>query len=178
LDNLPAIRSTETRPAMVDRQTDFEITKLWRDRDVDRKPINIARALTDDERAACERRKRDLQLGTAPYAPSEGDRVVAAISRMFGGNRTMARIDDESAVAVAAGLLHILKPFPLWAIEAGCDALHEGEAVLNGKTLSPNYAPHDAEVRLVIKEIVKPYRDALDNVTALLAAPVRDARSA
>lgn len=163
---------------MVDLQTDFEITKLWRDRDVNRKPINIARALTDDERAACERRKRDLQLGTAPYAPSEDDRVVAAISMMFGGIRSLARIDDESAVAMAAGLRHALKPFPLWAIEAGCHALHIGEAVLDGKALSRSFAPNDSEVYGVIKEIVKPYRDALDNVTALLTAPVRDARQA
>lgn len=177
-DNLPAVRSTETRPAIVDRDADFEIAKLWRDRDVNRKPINIARALTESERSACERRKRELQIGCSPYTPSEDNQVVTAISRMFSGNRSLARLDDEAAVAMLAGLRHILKPFPLWAIEAGCHAIHTGEALLNGKALSRSFAPNDAEVYGVIKEIVAPYLRALDNVTALLAAPVRDARSA
>lgn len=175
---MPAVTSTATRPRMVDRVTDFEITKLWRDKNVSGVPTAIARAMTERERQSCERRQRELQVGCAPYAPLEDDRVVAAISRMFGGNRALARTDDESAVAMAAGLRHVLKPFPVWAIEAGCHAIHVGEAVLDGKALSKTWAPNDSEVYGVIKEIVAPYRRALDNVTALLAAPVRDARSA
>lgn len=163
---------------MVDRDADFEITKLWRDRDVNRKPLNIARALTDGERVLVERRKRELEIGCSPFTPSEQDRAVKAISMMFGGNRSLSRVDDESAVAMANGLQHILRKFPLWAIEAGCELIHCGEAIIDGRKMDKRWAVNDAEVYAVVKEIVKPYQQALDNVAALLCAPVRDKEQA
>lgn len=163
---------------MVDRDVDFEITKLWRDRDVNRRPVNIARALTEAERDMVERRRNELSQGCAPFATSETDRVVKAISRMLGGIRSLRNDDIEAAVAGIDGMRHLLKEFPLWAIEAGCLAIAKGEALVDGRRMDRRWAPNDSEVYGVIKEIVAPYLKALENVTALLAAPVRDARRA
>lgn len=163
---------------MVDRDADFEITKLWRDRDVNRRPTTIARALTDAERDIVERRRNELMLGCAPFSPAETDRAVKAISGMLGGIRSLRNDDIEAAVAGIDGLRRLLEEFPLWAIEAGCLAISKGEALVDGRRMDRRWAPNDSEVYGVIKEIVEPYRRALDNVTALLAAPVRDPRSA
>ena len=163
---------------MVDRDADFEISKLWRDRDVRGRPTTLARAMTEVERDVVERRRNELHLGCAPFALGETDSAIKAISRMLGGIRSLRNDDIESAVAGIDGLRRLLEEFPLWAIEAGCAAISKGEAMVDGRQMDRRWAPNDSEVYGVIKEIVAPYRKALDNVTALLSAPVRDARSA
>lgn len=171
--NLPAVRSTAVRPAIVDYAADYDISKLWRDRDEYGKPTTIARALTEGERATVERRRRELEIGCTPFTSADQDSAIEAMSLMFGGIKSLRHDDDEAAAANLNGLRHILKTFPLWAIEQGCHDIHCGEAVLNGKVLGISWCPNDAEVYQFIKQIVKPYRKALDNVTALLSAPVR-----
>lgn len=179
-DNLPAIRSTAAKPALVDFAADYDIPKLWRDHDVGGKGTTVARALTVNERSIVERRKVELQTCTAPFTASETDRVVTAISRMLGGIRSLRHDDEETAVAGLDGLRHILRSFPLWAIEAGCDLIHSGEAVIDGRKMDRRWAPNDSEVYAVVKDILKPYREQLDKATALLTAPVQqqDARRA
>lgn len=163
---------------MVDRDVDFEITKLWRDRDVNRRPTTLARALTDNERDMVERRRNELTIGCASFTAAESDRAVKAISGMLGGIRSLRNDSVEAAVAGIEGLRRTLSDLPLWAIEAGCLAISRGEAVVDGRTMDRRWAPNDSEVYGVVNALVAPYRQALDNVTALLAAPVRDARRA
>ncbi len=153
---------------------DFEIPKLWRELDVYGRPTRIARALTYDERAVLERRRNELKLGCAPFTAAESDRAVKAMSRMLGGIRSLSKDDLEAAVAGIDGLRYVLEDLPLWAIEKGCLAISQGEAVVDGRKMDRRWAPNDSEVYGVIKEIVAPYRKMLDDVTALLAAPVLD----
>jgi hypothetical protein len=170
--NLPAIRSTAQRPALVDRDADYDIAKLWRDRDEYDRPRSIARALTPGKRSVVERRHGELQAGLEPFTAAEQNQAVAAISRMLGGFRALRHDDEKSAVAGLDGLRHVLSPFPLWAIEAGCLAIAGGEAVIEGRRLDRRFPPNDSEVYGVVKEILRPYRAALDGAAALLEAPV------
>lgn len=176
--NLPAVASTAFKPALVDRDADYDVPRLWRDRDVYGVPKTIARALTEGEQAVVERRRNDLLIGCAPHAASETDRVVKAISRMLGGIRSLRHDDEETAVAGLDGLRHVLASFPLWAIETGCHTIHCGEAVFDGRKQDRRWAPNDSEVYVVVKEIVEPYRKILDAANALLAAPVREFENA
>lgn len=165
--------STAVKPALVDRAADYDIPKLWRDRDEYGRPRSIARSLTSGERSVIEHRRRELQLSCSPFTEAELDKAVAAISRMLSGFRSLRHDDDETAVAGLHGVLHALAPFPLWAIEAGCNAIHCGEAMLEGKKLSRSFPVNDPEVYAVVKEIVKPYLKILENTAALLVAPVQ-----
>jgi hypothetical protein len=173
--NLPAIgvRSTGERPAIVDHAADFDIPKLWRDRDVRGRPQSIARALTPGERSVVERRRDELRAACLPFLPRERDSVVVAISRMFGGFGALRHEDDEAAVARLDGLLYVLAPFPLWAIETVCLSISNHEAVLDGERLSRKYPPNDSEVCALTKELLRPYARALENASALLAAPIQ-----
>jgi hypothetical protein len=115
-----------------------------------------------------------LSASLAPYERDEEDKAVAAIASMFGGFRSM-RQGDEDAAAVLYGVRRVLASFPLWAIERGCLMIQSGEAMLAGKKLDRRFAPNDSEIYLVVKEIVKPYKLALEKAHALLAAPVEKA---
>jgi hypothetical protein len=171
--SLPAAEwSTAQKPALVDRDADYNIPRLWCARDVYGKPTAIFRALTDGERSVVCRRRDELSFGCAPFAPGEEDRAIAAMAAMLNGFRSMARHDDDVAVAGLDGLRRVLAPFPLWAIEQGCLAIQGGTATLDGEKLSKKYPPNDSEIRGVIAEIVKPYAEKRDAAMALLAAPV------
>jgi hypothetical protein len=169
---LPADRSTATRPAIVDRLVDFDMRRLWRELDTWGKPTAIARALTADERSAIERRRRDLLIGTAPFTDAEESTAVAAMSRMLGGFRSLRHEDDESVVAALHALRYVLSPFPIWAIEAGCLAIARGEAVIGDESLNRKFPPNDSEIYAVVKQIVKPYLQAITDAEWLLTAPI------
>jgi hypothetical protein len=98
---------------------------------------------------------------------------MRALSRMLGGFRSQRTVDDADAVAVLDGLRHVLRGFPLWAIEQGCDDIHLGRALLDGSRLTRAFAPNDAEIVGVIEQLVAPYRKLLASATALLSAPVQ-----
>jgi hypothetical protein len=171
--NLPANRSTAATPALLDRAADYDIPRLWCEFDVTGKPLAIFRALTDGERDVLQRRRVELELGCAPFTPAEQDQVADAVLAMLDGFRSLRNQDMENAAMSAQGLCRLLAPYPLWAIERGCSAIHGGDAVLDGERLSKKYPPNDAEIRSVVAEIVKPYLDLRDRTVALLAAPVK-----
>jgi hypothetical protein len=104
-------------------------------------------------------------------ARHEEDAAIAAISSMLGGFRSLKPTEREAA-AILDGIRRCLDGQPLWAIEAGCAKIHCGEAVVDGRKLTRQYPPNDSEVFGVVDQIVKPYRDTLEKLTALLSAPV------
>jgi hypothetical protein len=171
--NLPANRSTTEKPPLVDFAADYDIPKLWRDRDVNGRPRSIARELTPGERARVERRHRELQIGCSPFTPSEEDRVITALSEMLGGFRSLQRQCDEAAVAALTILRRLVAEFPVWAIEEACEALSRGKAMLDGKRINHDFAPNDSQVYGVIGEILAPYEKLRVRAAALLIAPVR-----
>lgn len=172
--NLPAAAewSTAQKPALIDHEADYNIPRLWCARDVYGKPTAIFRALTDAERGVVCRRRDELALGCAPFAPAERDQVADCISAMLDGFRSLRHEDLEKAIMGVDGLCRLLAAFPLWAIEQGCLAIQGGAATLDGEKLSKKYPPNDSEIRGVIAEIVKPYSEKRDATMALLAAPV------
>lgn len=169
---LPDDRSTLAKPALVDRTVDFDLRRLWREIDVAGKPTAIARALTAEERHAIERRIAELQIGCSPFTLAEESAAIAPISRMLGGFRSMRHEDDESAVAALHGLRHVLAPFPVWAIEAGCLSISRDEAMIGDEKLSRKFPPNDSEIYAVIRQIVKPYLAILADAEWLLSAPI------
>jgi hypothetical protein len=130
------------------------------------RPVALGRALSADERSRTERRCAELESGCAPFTPGERDLVVGILSQMLGGFRSLRHEDDESAVASLAGLMRVLTPYPLWAIEDTCLAIASGEAVLDGKKLNGSYPPNDAEVCILVKAALKPYHDGLQSAPA------------
>jgi hypothetical protein len=158
---------------LVDHAADYDIPKLWRDKDVRGISRSIARELTPGERARVQRRRDELQIGCSPFLPSEDDRVIAALSEMLGGFRSLQRQGDEAAVAALAVLRRLVAEFPVWAIEEACEALKRGTAILDGRRISHEYPPNDSQVYGVIKEILAPYEKLRISATALLMAPVQ-----
>jgi hypothetical protein len=170
---LRANQSTAEKPPLIDRAADYDIPKLWRDLDVRGRPRFIARELTSAERTCLERRHNELQIGCSAFTSSEEDRVIAALSEMLGGFRSLQRQGEEAAVAALDILCRRVVEFPVWAIEKGCEALGNGEAMVDGRRISRAYPPHDSQVYGVIKEILAPYEKLRTSAAALLIAPVQ-----
>jgi hypothetical protein len=117
-----------------------------------------------------------LRASLSPFTFDEKDCVIIAISDMLSGFRSL-RHSEEDAVAMLDSLQRVLAEFPLWAIEEGCRAIHQGRAFVDGRKLDRRYPPHDPEIYGVIEGIVKPFREALHRARALLDAPI-DAKRA
>jgi hypothetical protein len=171
--SLPVIKSTTEKPSFIDRVADYEIPKLWRDWDVRGIPRSIARELSPGERTHMQRRHDELYIGCSSFLPSEKDRVIAALSEMLGGYRSLQRQSEEAAVAALEVLRRLLARFPLWAIEQGCTVISDGAAMLNGRHVGIGWPPDDSQICLLIKEIVAPYEKLRVNAAALLIAPVQ-----
>lgn len=122
------------------------------------------------------KRQIQLSLSLAPYPPSDRDRVAIAVSTMLASFRSM-RQTEASAVATVSLLVDALSEFPAWAIEKTCASIRvkgwrcRKEGV---EYMEKNWPPNDANVVDAVREVVAPYRRALENAKALLAAPIDD----
>lgn len=165
--NLPAKAGPFGPPRLVDRDADYVIpARVWSNWIPAVGARSIIRELKSDERAALTRRESELSTALVAYPPLDEHRVIAAISSMLGGYRSM-RHQDGDAVAILDGTRRVLAEFPAWAIERGCLMIQQGVTVLDRR-----YAPNDAEIYAVVLDVVKPYRDALRTVAGVLAAPI------
>jgi hypothetical protein len=169
LPSLPAKRDADGLSVAFDRECDLEMPRcLFSAWIPDAGQREIVRALTAGERAKLDTRAVALEQALTPYLPDEGHRVSAEIAAMFGGFRAMRQLGEDIAATVEI-TRRVLRQFPLWAIAKGCMLIAQGCCGLDRR-----YAPNDAEIYEVMAEIVRPYREALQRVLALLSAPVEE----
>ncbi len=79
----------------------------------------------------------------------------------------MRRVSADDIDVMVHVLLVVLRDFPAWAIKEACRRIVMNEAGLDGE-----WPPNDIQVHAVVANVVKPYREALNKVTALLEAPI------
>lgn len=153
-------------PALIDRECDFVLPRLfapWRE---DGKLQEIVRALTDGERSKLEMRRDELIAGLAPFSDAQFGAVEAAIDAMFAGFRSM-RSKGDAADAETGISAAVLREYPRWAIEDACFMIARGKAGLD-----PQWPPNDAQIVEVVERIILSRRKTLKTITALLEAPV------
>jgi hypothetical protein len=129
-------------------------------------PREIVRAMTETERATITLRAGELQDALRPFMPEERELVEAAVSALLNGFRSMRQTGEE-VNAVVAITVCVLEEFPLWAIGKGCLQIARGRAGLD-----PRYPPNDTQICNIIDRILHPYRQKLQMLQNLLAAPV------
>jgi hypothetical protein len=126
-------------------------------------PCELVRALTDEERDRVQARLGELRVG---LAPDKRDRaaIISVLAGMLSGFHSMRQHGDaaETMVRVTA---HVLREFPLWAIQRVCLKVAQGKAGLD-----PHWPPSDAEMYAAVQTEVAPYRKDLTNAEVLLAA--------
>lgn len=156
----------------MDRACDIELPRLLSSWLPDRGAREVRRALTSGERRALQARADALGNGLAGYHPSERKQVEAQIGAMLGGFRSMRQQDADARGAMMAAAA-ALREFPLWAISKACLMIARNEAGLDRR-----FAPNDAELSNVVRNIVRGYRKRLATVEVLLAAPVEPSKAA
>ena len=72
--------------------------------------------------------------------------------------------DVEATLTIAAG---VLRDFPAWGIERACLKIARHEVGLDAR-----YAPNDGQIADVVREVLRPYRQALEQASGLLAGSV------
>ena len=135
-------------------------------------PVELWREMRPDERGPLEARAAALDLALRPFREDQVTDVEASIGAMLAGFRSM-RQQGEAVEDVVVITRAVLREFPAWAIAQGClkIARHETRS-------DPRFAPNDAEIVEVVRNVVKPYREALDAATALLGAVVQSGETA
>lgn len=124
------------------------------------------RALTDEERAALQRRVAELRHRLLPFDPEESSLVEASVAGMLSGFRSMRQTDEAAEVTLGI-TSRVLAEYPLWAIEETC------LAIARGKAGNRKFPPNDSEMCSLVDGRLWPYRAALARAEALLAAPVQ-----
>lgn len=157
---------TDKAPPLLNRAADIEMPKLFRGPIIDGESRQISRALYEGERRGLTARAVELRDGLRPHIPDEDALVEAELLAMLGGFRNV-KLSGENAAATAANMRTVLGAFPLWAIAKACMRIAGGEAGLD-----TTWAPNDAQVAQVVRDVVAPYRRTLEIVEQLLAAPV------
>lgn len=132
----------------------------------------IVRPLADAERNALQARADELRDAMTPCQAHQHAAAESAIAAMLSGFRVM-RQKGEDVEATVRISRHILRDFPLWAILRGCLLIAQ-----NSAGLDPRWAPNDAELCGVVREVVRFHRAALDRCEALLCAPVENSEPA
>lgn len=157
-------------PAQTDEETDKLARRLWSNFKPEFGRRALVRALAASERAALQRRAEALTNSLLPFTPNQRLEVDAAITAMLGGFRALQLSPDLAEITVQV-ILTVLRDFPAWAIKEGCRRIVNNEAGLDRR-----YAPNDTEIHAVVADVVRPYLQAINTVTALLEAPVEAER--
>lgn len=160
-------------PPVANRLTDVEIPRsAWSNWTPDSGPRQLRRALTADERTALESRRDELAPVLRPYERNEVDRVVLALTDMFGGFPSMRR-DDEEAVSRLNAARRVLAEFPAWAIAKGCHNIQSLGVWRDGK-FNREWPPSDAEIAHEVRACMRLYSDQHRSAVALLEAEVEN----
>lgn len=140
--------------------------------------IELARPLERQERAALERRVRELAPVLEPFdreRSGDTDRVAAAAGDMYGSFPSMRGVD---AVARIHSLMNSMARhgLPTWAVEQACRSIQDNgyeRADYDGKKRTERqWAPSDSEVAVVATRIVGKRAAAKTNALAILGAKV------
>jgi hypothetical protein len=163
---LSAMRDRDGLPVWRDKEIDEDLPRaLYGGWTPDPAYRQLARPMTNGERAAIEARAAALELALEPFGEEDRGRVDESVSAMFSGFRSMGRQSGDQVGATIEVTMAVLAPFPAWAIAKGCLKVARNEAGLDRR-----FAPNDGEVADVVKEIVRPYKAALTGARGLLLA--------
>jgi hypothetical protein len=154
---------SENLPPMFDQTVDRNLQSLICFRQ-NNGAVELRRALTPAERLVVEAREGGLWLAIEPYGSDDRKELAAFLSTMFSGFRSM-RQQGENVDETIMVTLVVLREFPFWAIKATCLKVASG----NG---NPHWAPNDAELSVMARAMVEPYRAAHDRARRLLEAKV------
>jgi hypothetical protein len=132
----------------------------------DGRPRPLQRVLTTGERGAVEARAAALELALAPFGQEQRATVEAAVGAMFNGFRAMRQQGDDIEYS-ALVTLGVLRDFPAWAIERACLKIARHEVELDAR-----YAPNDGQIADVVREVLRPYRQAFEQASGLLRGSV------
>jgi hypothetical protein len=127
--------------------------------------------LTSEERNALEGRRDELEGIVQPNGERDVNRIVLAITDMFGGFPSMRQRDDDAVVARVDGARRVLSEFPAWAIERGCLGLQMNGVWRDGK-FERQWPPSDAEIVAAVRDAARLYADTYHSAVALLSATV------
>jgi hypothetical protein len=161
-DRLPALFV----PA-VDRGIPDRVVMFWENGGVGLGTPLLRRRLTDVEKSALEQRASELRNALVPWPESSRDMLLEELSGMLGAWPSMQRLDEETAMCMAAAYLWTVRERPHWAIIKACEMVRAGTAGLN-----PVYCPSEPEFNIIIGRRVAPYADALRRTQALIDAKV------
>lgn len=122
--------------------------------------------MNPEERGAVEVRVAALEVALRHHGDADRAEIEGAIAGMLSGFRSMRHGEEDAATAVAITRA-VLRDFPAWAIVQACLKIARSETRCN-----PRFAPNDAEIAEVVREIVRPYRQAFASASLLLNAVV------
>jgi hypothetical protein len=132
----------------------------------------LRRDLRAGERIDLLRRREELLIAVGePITKRHWDRCAGAVSSMFRGFPTMARLNRESAVATVGVFLQEMRNYPPWAVIKACDLVRTGKADLNR-----TYCPTDPEFHEVVRGLIAPYELQLRKTDAVLDASLPSAQ--
>lgn len=160
-------KSSSGPPALIDAIADRDIPQrvysAWKPSEGLRP---VRRPLTVAERTRCEARKVELECALMPLANGRRAEARASIVGMFISFPAM-REKGDAFHAVADMAVHAVSEYPAWAVARACDRIVKGEA-----DLDHYWPPSAAQIRDVVKRIISPFVARLEDVRALLDAPV------
>lgn len=161
------------QPRLLDKTADFEIPqRVWSNWIPAVGKREVVRALRADEYTAIKKRVQELIDGMHPFTLAEVATVKASIAAMLGGYRAMRNLTEENAHGAVEILCAVLRDFPAWVIGEACKNISRNAADTSNK-----FAPNDAEIASVCREVMAPYVKALRQANDLLNAPVEMGKS-
>lgn len=164
----PIIRA-EQLPALVVPNT-FHTVMFWENGTPDTGTAVLRRPHSPAEREALQQRILDLRSATMPMETvgrQARDELLRAVAGMLNGFPMQQRYDEQTALAIAAGYLWIVRSQPPWAIIRGAEMVRSGKAGLNLA-----FCPSEPEFNTVVAQCVEPYAVALQRTERLLLARV------
>jgi hypothetical protein len=168
MSDIVPIKSVADLPTVFDREADRAIPDrvlAWIGSDG---IAEIRRALTDAERAALERRARDLRRALVPWSNADRRQLEGELALMLGGHTSMQKLDDVAAKGLVAQYLQLTRDRPFWAVVQVCRKIRPGDAGIPTK-----YCPNEAEFNSLLRRLVSPYERQLLQAQRLLDAKVQ-----
>jgi len=167
-----ANRNADGEPVYLDRNVDIELSRRLVSFRPNSGPLEMRREMTLQERSDVEARTAALELWISPFGPDERGEIEASIVAMLAGFRSMRQQgeDIDSMVAITCA---VLRDFPAWAIKKTCLKIARREIQHDAR-----FAPNDAEIAGLVRDLVAPYRKNFEQANALLQAVVEPKRAA
>jgi hypothetical protein len=175
---LAQVRQAGIAPPIANRETDLVIPRAaWSAWHEANKPRCLRRTLTEDERAALQRRKTELEPWVVGYHDSEKTSIAIAVSKMFNAFPAYAmKTIGAGVVAQVDSVLQVLEPYPAWAIIRACKKISEQGYVrtdgVGEYSRETHWPPSAPELIEQVRMVATLYTDTYKNVVALLEAEV------